>query len=79
MRKPIPYKEPEAKKKFNPKKITFMIIFQIIIVILAIVTTASLSLMFGISPYISAGISSVILIALTIFFSKELLKNPKKK
>lgn len=79
MRKPIPYKAVEEKKKIDTKKIAFIIIFQIILIILAIVTTASLSLLFSINPYISAGISSFILIILTVFFSKEILKNNKKK
>lgn len=76
MRKPIPYKNTEEKKKINKKRIVLFIIFEIIIIILAIVTTAIISLLFGLSPYISAGISAAILIVLTIFISKEiLLKN----
>ena len=76
MRKPIPYKNPEEKKHVNKKRIVLFIIFEIIIIILAIVTTAMISLLFGLSPYISAGISAAILIVFTIFISKEiLLKN----
>lgn len=78
MRKPIPYKTEKERKKLEPKKIVFVIIFEIIAIILSIVTTASLSLLFSINPYISAGISSLILIIVTIFFSKEILKNNKK-
>lgn len=73
MRKPIPYKKPEEKKPLNKKRIVLFIIFEIIIIILAIVTTAVISLLFGLSPYISAGISAAILIFFTIFISKELL------
>lgn len=73
MRKPIPYKNPEDKKKVNKKKVALFIIFEIIIIILAIVTTAMISLLFGLSPYISAGISAAILIFFTIFISKEII------
>ena len=73
MRKPIPYKKPEEKKPLNKKRIVLFIIFEIIIIILAIVTTAVISLLFGLSPYISSGISAAILIFFTIFISKELL------
>lgn len=76
MRKPIQYKNLEEKKSINKKRIILFMLFEIIIIILAIVTTAMISLLFGLSPYISAGISAAILIVLTIFISKEiLLKN----
>lgn len=73
MRKPIPYKNLEEKKSINKKRIILFILFEIIIIILAIVTTAMISLLFGLSPYISAGISGIILIVFTIFISKEFL------
>lgn len=73
MRKPIPYKKPEEKKPIDKKRIVLFIIFEAIIIILAIVTTAIISLLFGISPYISAGISAIILIIFTVFIAKELL------
>lgn len=73
MRKPIPYKEPEEKKPIDKKRIVLFIIFEAIIIILAIVTTAIISLLFTISPYISAGISAIILIIFTVFIAKELL------
>lgn len=73
MRKPIPYKKPEEKKPIDKKRILLFIIFEAIIIILAIVTTAIISLLFGISPYISAGISAIILIIFTVFIAKELL------
>lgn len=73
MRKPIPYKKPEEKKPIDKKRIVLFIIFEAIIIILAIVTTAIISLLFTISPYISAGISAIILIIFTVFIAKELL------
>ena len=73
MRKPIPYKKPEDKKQINKKSIFLFIIFEIIIIILSIVTTAIISLLFGINPYISAGISGVILIVFSVFIAKEFL------
>lgn len=78
MRKPIPYKKPEEKKKINKKKIILFIILEIIIIILSIVTTAIISLLFNITPYISAAISGFILILFTIFISKEFLLNSNK-
>lgn len=74
MRKPIPYKKPEEKKTIDKKRIILFIIFEIIIIILAIVITAIIPLLMSfISPYISAGISGLILIVFTIFISKEFL------
>ncbi len=73
MRKPIPYKKPEEKKQINKKSIFLFAIFEIIIIILSIVTTAIISLLFGINPYISAGISAVILIVFSVFVAKEFL------
>lgn len=74
MRKPIPYKKPEDKKSIDKKKILLFIIFEIIIIILSIVITAIIPLLISfISPYISAGISGIILIVFTIFISKEFL------
>ena len=77
MRKPIPYKKPEEKKPVNKKKIVFLVIVEIIAIILAIVTTAIISLLFGIAPYISAGISAVILVVFSVFIAKEFLLEKK--
>ena len=77
MRKPIPYKKPEEKKKINKKNIILFILFEIIIIILAIVTTAIISLLFNVTPYISAAISAFILVLFTIFISKEFLLKSK--
>ena len=77
MKKPIPYKKVEEKKKINKKQIFFLIILEIIIIILAIVCTAFISLLFGITPYISAIISAVILIVFTLFIARELLLDKK--
>ena len=77
MRKPIPYKKPEEKKQVNKKRIVWLAIFELIIIILAIVTTAIISLLFGITPYISAAISAAILIVFSIFLAKEFLFNNK--
>ncbi|MEI0478634.1 hypothetical protein R4K48_07130 [Brachyspira pulli] len=77
MRKPIPYKKPEEKKQVNKKRIVWLVIFELIIIILAIVTTAIISLLFGITPYISAAISAAILIVFSIFLAKEFLFNNK--
>ncbi|WP_295158388.1 hypothetical protein [uncultured Brachyspira sp.] len=73
MRKPIPYRKTEEKKQLNKKKLLLLILFEIIIILLSIVTTAIISLLFGISPYISAGISAAILVVFSIFVAREFL------
>ncbi|WP_295159986.1 hypothetical protein [uncultured Brachyspira sp.] len=73
MRKPIPYKKQGEKKHINKKKLALLIVFEIIIILLSIVTTALISLLFSINPYISAAISAAILIVFSIFIAKELL------
>ncbi|EKV56931.1 hypothetical protein [Brachyspira hampsonii] len=78
MRKPIPYKKPEEKKHINKKRLFLLIIFEIIIILLSIVTTAIISLLFGINPYISAGISAAILIVFSIFVAREFLLSINK-
>lgn len=79
MRKPIPYKKSEEKKQLNKKKLFLLIIFEIIIIILSIVTTAVISLLFGINPYISAGISAAILIVFSVFVAREFLLSINSK
>ena len=41
------------------------------------VTTAIISLLFGVTPYISAAISGVILIVFSVFLAREFLINKK--
>ena len=77
MRKPIPYKKPEEKKPVNKKRVILLVIFELIAIILSTVTTAIISLLFGITPYISAVISAAILIVFSVFLAKEFLLNNK--
>ena len=78
MRKPIPYKKPVEKKHINKKSIVLLILFELIIIVLSIVTTAIISLLFGINPYISAGISAAILIVFSVFVAREFLLSINK-
>ena len=78
MRKPIPYKKPVQKKHINKKSILLLIVFELIIIVLSIVTTAIISLLFGINPYISAGISAAILIVFSVFVAREFLLSVNK-
>lgn len=75
MRKPVPYKklEPENKKTINKKKIIILVVCEIIVIALSLVTTAIISLVFKVPPFISAIVSGVILIVLTVFISREFL------
>lgn len=77
MRKPIPYKKPEKKKPVNKKRIIVLVILELIVIILATVTTAIISLLFGVTPYISAAISGIILIVFSVFLAREFLINKK--
>ncbi|WP_300371017.1 hypothetical protein [Brachyspira sp.] len=79
MKKPIPYKKPEEKKQLNKKKLFMLIILEIIIILLSIVTTAIISLLFGINPYISAGISAAILVVFSVFVAREFLISMNSK
>lgn len=75
MRKPIPYKkqEPVNKKKIDKKKIALLIVCEIIIIILAVVFTAVISLLFNLTPFISAAISGIILVIFSAFIAREFL------
>ena len=78
MRKPIPYKKPEEKKHINKTRLLLLIVFELIIIVLSIVTTAIISLLFGINPYISAGISAAILVVFSVFVAREFLVSINK-
>ena len=75
MRKPVPYKKPETIKKrsINKKNIILFALSEIVAIILAIVTTATVSLLFNISPTISTVISALVLITLSIFIANKFL------
>ena len=75
MRKPVPYKKPEIakKRKIDKKNIILFVISEIIAIILAVVTTATISLLFNINPTISTVISALVLITLSIFIANKFL------
>jgi len=77
MRKPVPYKKPEMikKRKFNKKNIILFVLSEIVAIILAVVTTAVISLLFNINPTISTIISALMLITLSIFIANKFLNN----
>ena len=75
MRKPVPYKKPETIKKIkiDKKNIILFILSEIVAIILAIVTTATISLLFNINPTISTVIAALVLITLSIFIANKFL------
>lgn len=85
MRKPVPYKKPEQKKNktletinINKKKIILFVVSEIVIIALAIVSTAVMSMLFRISPFITATVSAAILAVFSVFIAKYFFANKEE-